>query len=285
MSRALVVIAALLFVLGCVARQETAERVTFHSEEFHFSFQHPSSWVVSEGYTFIHRAQGAVASLNNLGKKDFWITWQQTSPSSWGYNSEVVLRQLSPGAVYFEVGWLEGGPPLLPQDYGPEMEAADLYQVRQGAKWETWDSDQLQRYSLLFFKWGRRWNILAYLVEPVSEADREALERVFDSFRFDAIPAGDERWAILQARPHLPEWAQPDMFPFRPGSRIGHLSVDRGVEVLHQGYDVLVTFSHAWSEDPNVSCQPENCHRWLFRVTATGEVILVEETGPIPPGL
>jgi len=256
-----------------------AEWRTCRNSDYHFSFEVPPGWGVAEGYTMIYHYRSGLAALNSLGRDGFWVTQQRTGPSSWAYNPEIVLKQLPPGAVYFEVGLIEG-PPRPPEYYGPEMEEEDLTPVRGKAEWEELVPGRLSRLELRFDKWGRAWSILAYLAEPVREGDRLALEGVLDSFRFDPIPTGDELWAIGMAKKGLPAAVSPERFPHRP-SRIGAEGGWREAKAQRVNNDVLVTFIYGWGSWD--VCHPESCHKWVFQVTASGEVIPIEEWGAMLP--
>lgn len=262
----------------------TAEWVTYRSEEYHFSFDYPEVWALSEEPQWTYRYGEGLASLNNLGRSPFWLTQQETLPNQWEYGPGAFLMQLPSGAVYVEVG-LSGGPPIDPQYYGPEREANDLSSLMHEAEWETLMGG-LERYQLLFDKWGRSWNLVAYLSPPVREEDRSTVERIFTTFRFDTIPVGDELWAIGEAKKYLPSTMHPERFPYTPQSMIGEEGkegVFRQTEAQRIEDDVMVTFTYGWGGWEE--CQPDRYHQWLFRVTAKGEVIPLSESGATPPEL
>ncbi len=258
----------------------TAGWVTYRNEEYHFSFDYPEVWALSEGPEWTYRYGEGLASLNNLERSPFWLTEQEMTPNSREYGPGAFLKQLPSGAVYLEVG-LSYGPPIRPQDYGPEMEASDLSSLIHEADWETL-MGELQCYQLRFDKWGRWWNLVAYLREPVKEGDRSTVERIFKGFRFDTIPVGDELWAIGEARKRLPSTLHPERFPYTQ-SKIGEEGTFRQTEAQRIEDDVMVTFTYGWGgwEEYN----PDRCHQWLFQVTAKGEVIPVSESGATPPEL
>ena len=256
---------------------------TYRNEEYHFSFDHPESWALSEGPEWTYRYGEGLASLNNIGRSPFWLTEQETLPNQREYGPGAFLKQLPSGAVYLEVG-LSYGPPIRPQDYGPEMEASDLSSPMQEAAWETLMGG-LQRYQLRFDKWGRWWNLVAYLREPVQKEDQSTAERIFNTFRFDTIPVGDELWAIGEAKKHLPSTLHPERFPYTQG-KIGEERIFRQTEAQRIEDDVMVTFTYGWGGWGGwEECDPDTCHQWVFRVTAKGEVILVSESGATPPEL
>jgi len=267
----------------------TGEWVTYRNEEYHFSFDHPEGWALSEGPEWTYRYGEGLASLNNQGRSPFWLTEQEMLPNQWEYGPGAFLKQLPSGGVYLEVG-LSYGPPIRPQDYGPEMEASDLSSLMQGADWETLMGG-LQRYQVRFDKWGRWWNLVAYLREPVQDEDQSRVERIFNTFRFDSIPAGDELWAIGEAKKHLPSTMRPERFPYTQGmvgeeamvGEEGKEGVFRQTEAQRIEDDVMVTFTYGWGGWEE--CHPDRCHQWVFRVTAKGEVILVSESGATPPEL
>jgi len=262
----------------------TAEWITYRNEEYHFSFDYPEVWALSEGPQWTYMYGEGLASLNNLGQSPFWLTEQEMFPNEWEYGPGAFLKQLPSGAVYLEVG-LSGGPPIDPQYYGPEMEASDLSSLMDGADWETLEGG-LQRYNLRFDKWGRsEWNLVAYLREPLQEEDRSIVEHIFNTFRFDTIPVGDELWAIGEAKNHLPSTYHPERFPYTQSmiGEEGKEGIFRQTEAQRIEDDVLVAFTYGWGGWEK--CHPDTCHQWLFRVTAKGEVILVSESGATPPEL
>ena len=276
-----------ILVVSCGKRPGlTGEWVTYRNEESHFSFDHPEGWALSEGPKWTYHYGEGLASLNNLGRSPFWLTEQEMAPNQREYGPGAFLKQLPSGAVYLEVG-LSYGPPIRPQDYGPEMEASDLSSLMQEADWETLMGG-LQRYQVRFDKWGRPWNLVAYLREPVREEDRSTVERIFNGFRFDTIPVGDELWAIGEAKKRLPSTMYPERFPYtqscilKPGM---YLQTD--AQRIED--DVMVTFTYGWGANHGWSsweeCHPDTCHQWVFRVTAKGDVILVSESGAMPPEL
>lgn len=277
--RILLILSTFLFLLGCVAREETAEWITYHNQRYNFSFQHPPFWVITEGPVHIGRLWNVAVSLNSFGKTDFWITDQKTGEHTRGINPHVILNQLQPSAVYFQVGWIAGGPPRLALG-GPELEGIDLSQVRQGVEWEDWDSEGLQRYWLDFSKWGRRWSILVYLVEPIAEADRQAVERVLDSFRFEEEPAAEEEWAAEEITDWVSFWANSERLPFHPATSGAAVGVYR-VTTVRDGVDILVIVSYTWHQDSRF-CRPLGCRRWIYRALANGDVWPERESGDYP---
>ncbi len=266
-----------------------AKWVTYRNEECHCSFDYPEGWGLSEGPEWTYQYGEGLASLNNLGRSPFWLTEQETLPNQREYGPGAFLKQLPSGAVYLEVG-LCYGPPIRPEGYGPEMEDSDLSSLMDGANWETLMGG-LQRYNLRFDKWGRPWNLVAYLREPAQEEDRSTVERIFNSFRFDTIPVGDEFWAIGEARKYLPSTMHPERFPYTQSmvgeeamvGKEGEEGVFRQTEAQRVGDEVTVTFTYGWGGWEK--CHPDSCHRWLFRVTAKGEVIPISELGATPPEL
>jgi len=109
------------------------------------------------------------------------------------------------------------------------------------------------------------WNINVYFHEPVREQDRWLLEQLFRSFKFDAVPIGNERWAVIEAQKRLPPEAEPELYPYMG------LAGYHSTRTEKIGDEVVVTFTKS---------DPERKGRdmiWQFRVTATGEVIAIDQ--------
>jgi len=264
----------------------TAEWVSYRNEEYHFSFDYPEVWALSEGPEWTWRHGEGLASLNNQGRSPFWLTEQEMAPNSREYGPRAFLKQLSSGGVYLEVGLSYGPMYGHPENYGPEMEADDLSSLMHEVNWET-QMGELHCYQIRFDKWGRPWNLVAYLREPVQEEDRSTLERIFNTFRFDSIPIGDELWAIGEARKELPTQINPENFPY-VAAVMGRNGRCYESSAERQGDEVFVSFGYVWGLPATgdvCECVPERCHQWLFRVTAKGEVIFESESGATPPEL
>lgn len=117
----------------------------------------------------------------------------QVSTNEWEYGSPTTIKQLPAGTIYMDIGYWDGPWPRFGSNIR-EMEAADLSEV-----FKTNDEEKtvgLITRKIEFHKWGRYWSIMIYMRTPVSEKNRQLMERVLKSFRFDGVPAGDEIWAI-----------------------------------------------------------------------------------------
>jgi hypothetical protein len=158
-----------------------------------------------------------------------------------------------------DIGWWEGPGPL--PRFGPdikEMEASDLAALLPKAAEQESADKQLITRSIEFNKWGRRWSLCVYLHPPITPEIRQDMERVLASFRFDPVPAGDELWAIGEARQHLPPEAEREKF-IREGTMGLHT-----IRTAKDRLDVLVTFTKEETGQPK--------REWRFRVTAAGKV-------------
>lgn len=117
--------------------------------------------------------------------------------------------------------------------------------------------------TLDFTKWGSHWSVRAYMFEPVEPDDLVVLGQIMASFHFEAIPAGYEPWAVVEAVAHLPTVARPQEYPI--AGRLGtHWTR------THRICDaVLVTFGKIDTRESDTDSI------WQFLVTGTGEVIQI----------
>lgn len=238
--------------------------LTYRDADRHFCIQYPEDWGVATAVRPVRHYRLVFVSLNSAGVEGLRITELQVTPNTWKYAAETTLHQLPPGCAHMDAGWWEF--PGL-ERFGPnvkEMTADDLGSVLPDAGVRLFGGDKLAFKELKFSKWGRAWSIYVYFHEPVSPKDRRRMQQVLESFRFDAIPVGDEIWAIGEARMHLPPEADPDAYRNRGGN------IYHRVKARRVGDAVLVTFTKS---DPEAGVPPTT---WRFRVTARGQVIPIE---------
>jgi hypothetical protein len=254
---------ALRLNYGAARSQTPTETwVTFTDAKRHFHFEHPAEWQTNNEIFRVAHYRLVFAALNSMGTRGFTVAEQGTSSTTFEYNSTTIANQLPNGAVYMDVGWWEGppGPPRWGPNY-QEMDAADLSTLLP----LTVDHDDagVGSRQIEFNKWGRRWSIEVYMRDPVSQQQRQAMNRVLASFRFDGVPSGDEIWAIGEARKRLPPEAHAEEF-VREGGNGFHNVITRKA-----GTSVIVTFT---TQDPG---QAKGV--WEFRVTDSGMIVEINQ--------
>ena len=165
--------------------------VTFTDAQRHFHLQYPPTWKVNTEVVSVAHYSMVFAALNSAGMEGFTVQNVQTSPTTWEFGPDLVAQQVPVGTVYIDICWQDGPGGL--QQFGPgiqEMEAADLSGPLKENK-ETRSGELITR-TIWFSKWGKQWNVKAYMHSPVSTALREDVNEVLASFRFDGLPAGDK---------------------------------------------------------------------------------------------
>jgi hypothetical protein len=297
-SAAIRVIRLLLlsFLLGaCGSSQLTPAGPTpaparFRSETHHLEAGLPESWAASEGPESLTPHLEGLVAFNSWGQEGFWarqVETQTASGLSFSYSPEIILDQIPPGGAYAVLVHIAGGPPLAPEDYGPEYERQDL-----GDLWAGWDCRETTPFSAGFYKWGRSLRLEVYCKAGSSDETVSELDQVLDSWRFDRVPAGDVGWATVSARELLPPEANPRRFPILAGGPTESYIQDRDILWKTRadrlaGEVVVVTYSLGW-DVPETGlvggdCLPESCHWWQYEARPDGEVVLVEEGGAALP--
>lgn len=250
-----------MFAAGCASNTSTSKNInsvewrTFSDANRHFHFAYPVSWKINTDCGPVEHYRDVFVAVNSFGKQHFMLREQLVATNTWEFGGPIMTNQLPPGSIYVDIGWWEGPWPR----FGPgikEMQRADLSTVAED-DYQIMPSLMTRKFE--FFKWGRRWSIVVYRRPPVSRENDALLKHILQSFHFDGVPAGDEIWAIGEARKHLPPEADPDQFTREGGSS---LYFD---ETEHDGQDVIVTFAKHLEE--------QSQQTWRFRVTKTGAVI------------
>jgi hypothetical protein len=258
------VLSGVLF--GCLdaadGQTNSMQWATFTDTNRHFHFQYPATWGINTEVVPVMHYRVIFVSLNSAER--LTVRDLQVATNMWEYGPAETIKQLPPGTVYMDIGCWEGPGPL--PRFGPgiqDMEAADLSALLKKSKEETGDKDkQLITRRIEFSKWGRRWSILVYMHAPVGEDRRQLMEQILKSFRFDGVPAGDEIWAIGEARKKLPPEADPDKFTHEGGSSVYYDQTKK------DGSNVIVAFTKQFGDKSKKT--------WCFRVTETGTVLPME---------
>jgi len=257
----------------------------FRSDEFYLQVDLPTGWVAAEGPEFLLKSLEGQVAFNSWGQEDLWVREVRTEhpdgTTSYTYRPHDVMSQIPEGGAYISLLRI-WGPPPPPEDYEPpdEYATSDLSRLNQP---HDWRQDTTAAQFKEFHKWGRYLMVLIACHPDASDETVAHLNDLLQSWRFDAVPAGDTEWAGIQARKLLPEVVEPMKFKNRSG-RIGN----RVTQLEVQGDTVRVKFMYHLKEPPEgpahiYECPDKSCHWWKIDVLPTGESVLVDEGGaPLP---
>jgi hypothetical protein len=249
-----------------VASPDESGWSTYVDGKKYFRFQYPRAWMLTRGRHTSSHYHDCFVSLNNFGKEHFWLftEWER------GEKPQPVSSKLPPGSVYLDMGWNDFVPGYA-EDHelkvSGEMTDRDITGPLAQSSEELREDGQVRSRHITFVKWRRRWIIRMYLREPVSERNKDALNRVLQGFQFDPFPVGDELWATALARAHLPAEVEPNSFPLRGSSGYRTANAEKRAD------EVFVTFIGS-----NRQWEPQK--RWRYRVTPAGNVIPISGQSP-----
>ncbi|MCZ6655619.1 MAG: hypothetical protein O7D91_21635 [Planctomycetota bacterium] len=253
-------------------KAEPFEGRTYRDREKHFEFKCPADWGLSTGETWVGTRHYVFLTVNSANKEDFWIDYGWGTPKHPGPLKTRISEQLPSGCVYLEIGVVYGpamGRPFQLRDQKShedlEWSPRNWEHLLERGKDEILEDGELLSRGFGFAKWGTNWNIHVYFHEPVRARDRWLLDQLLQSFKFDAVPVGNERWAVIEAQKRLPPEAEPELYPY-----VG-LAGYHSTRTEKIGDEVIVTFTKS---DPNGKGRDRI---WQFRVTATGEVLAIDQ--------
>ena len=233
---------------------------TYTDAARHFHFQYPTGWKISAADFPVMHYREVFVSVSSTGPVT--VGDLQTATNAWSYGPAETIRQLPAGSAYLDIGYWEFPAPR----FGPgihEMTDANLSALLKKSPEQITDPQLITR-TVDFCKWGRRWSIVVYLRSPVEAGQRQTVEHLLTSFHFDGVPAGDEIWAIGEARKQLPPEADPDQYTREGGSSIYYDQAKK------DGDDVIVGFTKQLADHSK--------KRWCYRALKTGLVV------SLPPG-
>jgi hypothetical protein len=281
------------------------EPTPFRSEANWLSATLPAGWAAAEGPAdlsagvLMHAPTGIVA-FNSWGEAGFWAvaqSWKQGRGTQAEYGREQVLKQMPDAGVYLvltESTYFAGS--VITSPGYTEHTSQDVIDI-----WPEGDCRE-ERVMTSFFKWGTAYELDLHCGTAAEDEVIALAMELIESLRFDAIPAGNVGWAVLEARALLPESITPSQFP-----GTGSHGRDRG-DGIWESYiteyeriedrRVRVTFVYhhgleAGSMEPHSiygqedgktilhldRCLPESCHYWQYEVGADGTVTLIDEGG------
>lgn len=273
----------------------------FRSEANYISAMLPSGWAAAEGPAdlsggvLIHAPIGIV-SFNNWDEAGFWAvaqSWQVGGGIQSSLGPEQILNQIPDDGVYLvltDVARYPGA--VIASPTYQEHTTQDVNDL-----WQPGDCHR-ETTQVSFTKWGRAYLLGLHCGQRASDTAIDQANELIASLRFDSIPAGDEKWAVLQAREQLPPSVTPQQF-----MASGTMGNDKG-EAWATDTDLLedrmvrVSFFYfhgleMGSLEPGGvfgtvdgeqvvfldRCLPDHCHWWQYDVLVDGSVSLVGEGG------
>lgn len=259
----------------------------FHSDQLHAQVTLPPGWVGVEGPESLLHDLIALTAFNSWGGNGYWAQAVGEECCGQSYGGQGVLDQLPGDGAYVVV--LDEHRKAMSSSY-VEYEARDLADLWRSR--DCRDGDATAGVNRLSFcKWTYCYTIEVYCAPAVSDATAEAVTSLLESWRFDAFPAGDERWARQQAFRVLPERVASLFSPvagmgarwMTPGETMETLFAEIAVE----GDGFTVNFKHRWNDPPldtgSRECPEDRCHWWRVEVSSDGQATLLEEGGaPLP---
>ena len=281
---AIVVVVAFVLPAGCSKPEaassppsstQPAPTGNYRSDQNYQTLELPPGWGVAEGPFMLSKAPEGRIGFNSWGQSGFW-----PSPGIMGpYNSESIIERILAGGAYVALIriWV---PPSLPEET-PEYAQNDLTGLLTEHDWRKDSVSGVK--SIPFYKWGRYFELDIYCSPSAPDETVAELNTLLTNWRFDAVPAGDEEWASLQARNLLPKKAKPEWFPIRPGS-MGFQDSEWTTESEAQDKTVHIRFIYAWGGTRLPRPIPDNynfpsSHWWRIDVLPTGKAVLVGEGG------
>lgn len=293
---------ALLLFIVAGGQSLAAPDAVYRAPELNLEVELPAGWAASGEPWPITPAVSGLLAFNSWGQAGFQTPGMDRD-NVLVYRPKWTLRSVPPGgAVVTLAEEQDGGLLWHAEHYGPEWERQDLRGL-----WRGGDCRQgAGTTRLRFQKWGRSL-LLEVLCQPdASFETMAAVNRLLDSWRFDAEPAGDAGWAALEARALLPWAAFPERFPLLQGrltpaapaqsTGAGTLSAWTGGSVLRsttarlEEDTVVVTFRLRRMVAPGRQDRGAGPYRgrsaehwWAYEVGPDGSVTPVGEGGaPLP---
>ncbi len=246
--------------LSATSAQEPqgSEWKAYRDAERHFKLRYPTSWKAETGLHIEGLHRDIFLTINNAGRDDFCLFEHRRG-------REPIADILPAGSIYIEFAqWSMRGQTIdLTLETDKENPPANFLDRKDPEGWEELGTAMTR--SIGFRKWGERWNVRAYMFEPVKPADLATLARIMDSFEFEDMPVGFEPWAVVKALGHMPQDLQSSQFVLAGPFALHWTQTKRICDA------VLVTFGKLDSTET----EPDRI--WQFLVTRKGQVVQVLE--------
>lgn len=166
----------------------------YTNANYGFQFVLPQGWTAQETSFFFAHYSEAFLTINSQRPK--WVI------SGGGFDDLPLSQQMQPGEVYIIFSY-SGGP--MPDTMCPETIGNNLQVLLATNRISSACEAGLSCLNLNFFKRGKLWNISVWLRDPVTEANRQKVMSLLQSFRFIDAPVGNATWAESLAWKELPE--------------------------------------------------------------------------------
>ncbi len=255
-----------------LGQNEPVGWLTYTDEERHFRFQYPDTWKVASGLKVVAHYTDVFVAINSAGRDDFWNGKDRARGSGPGGKPPPTTDRLPAGSIYMDFA-IQDGPGPVSGHIIEDLPDFELVSMLDRAEKHVGEGGRSVLRSIGFNKWGRFWRISVCCVEPVTEENWKMARRVLESFQFENIPVGNERWAVNQAHDHLPLEADPEEYGYQGGNKL------YWTRTLRICDEVLVSFGKGEPGaqrsylEGSPSASEYRTKIWQFRVTATGLVI------------
>jgi hypothetical protein len=295
MKRICLIIPVLIVIalFGCVpkaspATEDPTPTITFpgtklfRSEQFFLSVQLPQKWASAEGPEHMAKPYEGQVAFNSWGEANFWAREIQ-SGNSFTYSPGTVISQIPEGGAYVALVRVNGPPgdgSNLPEEY-------DQNYLSGLVTLHDWRLDASSTAEFVnFYKWSRSLTLWIGCKVNATETTVVELNNLLQSWKFDAIPAGDTGWAITVARRILPEKVEPSKFS---ASMHYFQTVARQTEVeVGQDNTVHFRFTYYWNlpftpKQGTIDAPSDTYHWWEIDVLTSGKAVLTAQGGTVLP--
>jgi len=240
----------------------------YENTKYGFRFEAPKEWKISNKNSSDGRYSPSWFLAINSRRPDLQVIDFMTKPygnrgtQMLPADSATLDAQLQPGEVNIAIGLDDNhGGISIGRDLDPDSVDTDLRDLLKEKPLK--EEGDILRQQMLFSKRGSPLAIRVFMRGPVTQEDRQRLQKILESFRFVDGPVGNDRWAEYLAWIHLPEHLRPIWSAF--GGPDGLKMADQ--KASDGGH--LITFS-----------TPDKTE-WKFQVSSNSDI--KQLSGPVNP--
>jgi hypothetical protein len=173
----------------------------FRSSYYGFQLGVPAGWTARETDFYVAHYNRVLLTVNSQRPKLMIQNWP-TGGTAQEFGAKAAFEQMQPGEVYISIGYIGyPGPETVRSDTVGE----DLRSLLATNTISASGQPGLSTLDLVFFKRGYRWEITAWLRDPVSDENRRKVIAMLEGFHFVDEPVGNAAWAESLAWAKLPE--------------------------------------------------------------------------------